>query len=492
MTRPTPSHHLSKSRFVTGRQCHKLLWWKVHEPQAKELEPDKVLQDRFDQGKQVGAMARERFPDGVLIDFHYKEVDAMIAATKTALDDDAPAIFEASFLADSVFVAVDVLQRDVDGFTLIEVKSSSSQKPEHIVDAAIQTHVLRQCGITVQRAEIMHLNKEFRFPDEGDLFGRTDVTTPVEQTLAEVPDEIERQLDVIAGPLPDVAIGAHCFEPRECPFINRCWPGSPRHISKLYNVGAKKTVQYMADGVHTIDDLPPEKKLPAAAKRQLRAMKDDRLIVEPELAEALEPFNVRLGYLDFETISRAVPVWPGMNPWQQAAAQYSYHEDQADGTISHAEWLAEGPEDARPALAEAMVKDGAGASRVVMYTSFERTRIRALQEAVPHLAEPLKDLESRLIDLHPLIRDYVYDPQFRGSFSLKAVLHPLVPHLTYDDLVIVDGMVASVEIARLLFLAGKIPPEQRAKTRKDLLDYCERDTEAMVELLKSLRKLAEQ
>ncbi len=78
----------------------------------------------------------------------------------------------------------------------------------------------------------------------------------------------------------------------------------------------------------------------------------------------------------------------------------------------------------------------AGASRVVMYTPFERTRIRDLQKAVPHLAEPLKDLESRLIDLHPVIRDYVYHPDFYGSFSLKDILHPLVPHITYDDLII--------------------------------------------------------
>ena len=84
----------------------------------------------------------------------------------------------------------------------------------------------------------------------------------------------------------------------------------------------------------------------------------------------------------------------------------------------------------------------------------------------------------------------MYDPDFHGSFSLKDILHPLVPHLTYDDLIIMDGMVASVKIARLLFVAGKIPPKQRDKTRQDLLDYCERDTEAMVELLKSLRELA--
>ncbi len=66
----------------------------------------------------------------------------------------------------------------------------------------------------------------------------------------------------------------------------------------------------------------------------------------------------------------------------------------------------------------------------------------------------------------------------------------MVPHLTYKDLIIVDGMVASVKIARLLFVAGKIPLEQRTQTRKDLLNYCERDTEAMVELLERLRKLA--
>jgi hypothetical protein len=67
-------------------------------------------------------------------------------------------------------------------------------------------------------------------------------------------------------------------------------------------------------------------------------------------------------------------------------------------------------------------------------------------------------------------------PDFLGSFSLKEVLPALVPELTYDDLVIVDGLVASVEIARLLFVAGKIPKEEHDRVRQDLLNYCERDT----------------
>ena len=57
---PMP-HRLSKSRYTAGVQCHKLLWWKVHEPNAVELQPDKVLQDRFDQGAHVGTLAQVGF-----------------------------------------------------------------------------------------------------------------------------------------------------------------------------------------------------------------------------------------------------------------------------------------------------------------------------------------------------------------------------------------------------------------------------------------------
>ena len=346
---------LSKSRFAAGVQCHKLLWWKAHEPGAVELQPDKVLQDRFDQGTQVGVLARERFPGGMLIDLPHNAVADRLERTRAALDAGFPVICEASFVADDTFVAVDVLERLDTGFRLIEVKSSSSQKEEHIPDAAVQTHVARQSGVDVRAVEIMHLNRDYRFPHQGDLFMRTDVTEPVEKVLPGVPAEIAAQLEVLRGPLPDVPIGLHCYEPRACPFLARCWPQTPDHIIKLYLVGPKKACDYMLTGVHPIADIPPKQKLPEPAKRQIRAMEEHRLIVEPRLARALEPFAGRLGFLDFETISRAVPVWPGMAPWEQAAAQFSYHEARGDGTYRHVGYLAEGPQDARPALARAML-----------------------------------------------------------------------------------------------------------------------------------------
>ena len=480
---------LSKSRFVAGTQCHKLLWWKVHEPAAVELQPDKVLQDRFDQGRQVEGIARERFAGGVLIDLPHDAVERRLRETRDALESGAPAIFEAGFLADDTFVAADVLQRDANGFRLIEVKSSSEVKGDHIPDAAVQVHVLRQSGVAVRHAEVMHLNKECHFSDLGDLFVREDVTERVEAVLPGVHAEIAAQIAMLEGPLPDVPIGAQCFEPRDCPFMARCWPDRPDHIMRLYNVGPKRGCDYMTLGIHSIPHIPPTQKLPPAARRQVRALEEQRLIVEPGLARALAPFSGKLGFLDFETIARAVPVWPGMAPWEQAAAQFSYHEARGDGTYSHIGYLAEGPHDARPGLARAMLEATAGAERIVMYTPFERTRIRSLQHAIPELAKDLKLLEAKLIDLHPVIRDHVYHPDFLGSFSLKYVLHPLVPELTYSDLVIVDGLVASVEIARLLFVAHKIPPAERDRVRQDLLNYCERDTWAMVKLLERLREL---
>src|SRR5256885_1285975 len=203
----TVPDRLSKSRFTSGLQCHKKLWWEVHEPDAIELQPDRVLQDLFDQGRQVGELARTRYPGGVLIDLPHDARAERVAATRRVLDAGAPAIFEATFIADDTFVAIDVLEKQGDGYHLTEVKSSSSQKDQHIPDVAIQARVAAACGVKITAAAVLHLNKQFRNPDTGDLFERTDVTAAVVAVLPSVPDEIDRQRGMLAGPLPDVTVG---------------------------------------------------------------------------------------------------------------------------------------------------------------------------------------------------------------------------------------------------------------------------------------------
>jgi predicted RecB family nuclease len=486
---------LTKSAFVTGYQCQKLLWWKNHEPDAAELKPDKVLLDRFDQGRHVTSLARDRFPGATLIPPGTQQ--NRIEGTRFALDFDTPVILEAAFAADGVFIAADILRKQGDGYKLTEVKSATRAKDEHIPDLAVQVHVARKNGVNVTQAEIMHLNGEFRHPDVGDLFSVTDKTAEVEAFLPQVPRLIQDFQRALSGSLPEMDIGLHCDEPWACPFQDRCWPDDPWHISMLYQNGPKKTDAYLKTGVRSIRDLPPDKKLPEIARRQIKSLESGRMIVEPTLRAALRAAlgDVRLGYLDFETINRAVPVWDGLGPWRAAVVQFSYHEqlearDQGSGAgdYRHVAYLAEGPHDPQAELAERMLEATAGVERIVMYSPYERTQINQLAERVPAFASDLKALAARLVDLAPLVREHVYHPGFNGSFSIKDVLNPLVPDLTYQDLVIVDGQVASVEIARLLFVVHLV--EEREQLRRDLLAYCERDTWAMVRLVHRLKELA--
>lgn len=459
-------HRLSKSRFTAGLQCLKQLWWRVREPNAPELKPDFLLQATFDRGHRVGEAARGYVPGGVLVNLPHNAADERVALTAEFLAQGASAVYEASFVADDTFVAVDVLERQGRGFSLVEVKSTTSVKDAHIPDAAIQAHVLRRAGLDVPKVEVMHLNRECRHPDLTNLFARTDVTERVEALLPEIPDQIAEQLAALEGPLPDVAIGDHCDSPYECPFKDRCWPVlAEHHLGTLYRWG-KRARELERQGYATIADLPDDLDLGEIPERQRKAVQAGRMIVEPWLGKALKIFDKQpLGFLDFETVGPAIPAWPGCRPYDAVPVQFSFYLDRGEGEPEHHEWLAEGPGDPRPALAERLVADCAGAEAIVAYNAgFERQCIRGLAEAVPALSEPLLALEVKLVDLLPVVRNHVYDPAFHGSFSLKSVLPALVPGLTYDGMAIANGDSASVYLERMLLGTGKGGAAARASS----------------------------
>ena len=54
---------LSKSRYLSGAQCHLRLWYETHRPDL-EMEPDDVLQAVFDTGHEVGRTACWLYPSG--------------------------------------------------------------------------------------------------------------------------------------------------------------------------------------------------------------------------------------------------------------------------------------------------------------------------------------------------------------------------------------------------------------------------------------------
>ena len=468
------SQHLSKSRYTSGLQCPKLLWWRVYEPDARELVADDATQALFTRGQRIGELARAYVPGGVLIDLPYFEFDLRVAATATALADGASAVYEACFFEDGVFVAVDILERRGDGFVLVEVKSTLGVKEKHLADVAIQMHVVRRAGLAVRSAEVMHLNRECTYPDLSNLFVREDVTERIGPALRSAPDVIASLAAALTGPLPQypsIALGA-------------------AGVSTLYRIQSKKVAKLVADGINTLHDLPLDFTASAPALRQIRSIRAGEVIVEEGLSEALAALEPPIAYLDFETISPAVPVWPGCHPCEQLPVQFSCHVIGPSG-LAHHEWLAEGPGDPREEFADALISACAGATTVVAFGApFERRCIESLADFLPHLRADLLALSGRIRDLLPIVRNHVYHPDFGGSFSLKDVLPALVPGLGYDDLEIQDGTTASTILQALLLDADALGPEERRAIRRALFAYCDRDTLAMVRLHERLDVLA--
>jgi predicted RecB family nuclease len=486
----SPERVLNKRQFLAGLQCHKQLWWRVHDSGAEELRPDSNSRALMEAGRQIGLLAREYVPGGQLIDFRYQGRASRMAGTAVAMGSEVPALYEGTFTGDGLVIYADILERGSDGWTLVEVKSSLEVRPGHITDAAIQAHVLRSSGIDIRRVEVMHLNRDCRHPDLSNLFRRQDVTEQVVELEASFGGIALAQLAMLQGPLPERATGDHCSSPNKCPFWARCWPELPaHHLSTLHGARKKKVQEWDAQGWQTISQLPEDVELKGISRRQVSAVRASRMVIENGLAKALEAFKPPLAFLDFEAVQPAIPRWPGCGPYTHIPVQLSCHT-LAAGRYGHLEWLADGPGDPRPEFARRLLAACGGSGSIIVYnSSYEAGCIRHLSAAVPELEHDLSNLRDRLVDLLPVLSAFVYDPAFGGSFSLKSVVPVMAPEVRYGGMAISEGRTASNELMRLLFDGG-LDPQERSILREQLLAYCKVDTWAMVRLFERLGQLA--
>lgn len=495
MSKPTLAHTLKKGTFLSGMHCARRMWWEIHDKGCAELEHGLATRILFDQGNEVGALAREQVPGGILIRRDNGHFVKSFAASRAAVDDPAVSvIYEAGFVAHDTMIFADILVRGEEGFTLIEVKQGTSVAEEHFADLAIQAVVMREAGVKIDRFELMHLNRECRFPDLGNLFVREDVTKQVTELIPRTETELDFLLPIARGKeLPAAELGAHCSRPRECAFVARCWPAvDADHIRYLYRLNREKALGYERDGLSRIQDLPDELQLGAIPARQRRCLREGELLVEKsELVEALHSIVPPVAHIDFETVMFAIPRWNGCRPYDNVPVQMSAHVVDAAGNARHHWWLAKDSSDPRVGIGPAIIAACEGARTVTAYNaSFEKRCILLVADACPEIAPRLREIAESIVDLLPIVRENLYHREFRGSFSLKRVLPALVPEMSYDDLVIGEGEMASAQLMTLLYKQSAMSVEERSKLEADLLAYCERDTLAMIELTRRLGELA--
>jgi hypothetical protein len=134
-------------------------------------------------------------------------------------------------------------------------------------------------------------------------------------------------------------------------------------------------------------------------------------------------------------------------------------------------------------FAESLIAAVEADGPIIVYGSFESTIIKGLIGFCPDLEQPLTEILDRLVNLLPWLQNHYYHPDMKGSWSIKAVLPTIAPHLDYTQLEDVqNGTLA--QLAYLDIINPSTEPDEREQKIRNLLNYCGLDTQAMVEVVR--------
>lgn len=86
---------ISKSKYLNALQCHKLLWYYYHKKDAFP-EGDDAQQAIFDQGHEIGQLAKQLFPHGIEVVGDASDFEKVLNDSAKLVHERKP-LFEAAF-----------------------------------------------------------------------------------------------------------------------------------------------------------------------------------------------------------------------------------------------------------------------------------------------------------------------------------------------------------------------------------------------------------
>ncbi|MGC9940817.1 MAG: DUF2779 domain-containing protein [Verrucomicrobiota bacterium] len=484
--------YISKSKFLQGLQCPKLIWSGYH---AKHLFPeaDDALQAVFDQGHDVGALAKRMFPSGIEIDTDPADFEGAIELTKKHLSARRP-IFEATVAADGGYARADILQPvGRNEWDIIEIKSTTGLKEVHIPDLTFQAWVFSKAGIKIRRCFLGHINNQFVRHGEIDpkeFFTLRDVTPEVSQMSGDIEGLVRQmQKTIRAEKCPDIQIGKQCDSPYTCPLHEHCWSFlPPQNVLELRDDKKGRGWDLLKQGVLRIAEIPDGYSLSEKQKIQRASAISGKPHSKPiQIQTFLNGLIYPLHFLDFETFNMAIPIFDGTRPYEQIPFQFSLHiRHQPGEKLEHRRFLGRGRNDPRPdfmrELKSAIEPSG---SIVVFNAAFEKSRMEECAVLLPEYEPWVSSVNQRVVDLlNPFKAFHFYHPAQCGSASMKLVL-PALTGKDYTSLEIQEGGAASREFVRVTFT--DVSEAERKRVRGALELYCGRDTEGMAWILDALR-----
>lgn len=488
--------YLSKSDFLKYQCCPSYLWLWKHKPELVPTDEEEAINRRLEQGNEVEAKALELFPEATLITSRGSKAKE---DTDVLVSENAKTLFQATVITESGLLAMaDVLKKNADNtWTLYEVKSTNSIKPEHIYDVTFQRIAFEEAGYEISNVQVIHLNKEYvrrGSINTKELLTFTDVSDKVEKIHPIIKQQIEDALELVNRI--DEPSSCSCrlkTRSGHCPTFHYFNPDIPEYsVFNISRIGGKKLGLLVDGEIYDVKDVPADLELTITQKNQVQVAKTKEPIVDKEsIKELCSEVEFPLYFLDYETVSTAIPLYSGCSPFQQLPFQYSLHVKQnEDSELEHFEYLATDNENApmEELLKSLSQNIGKTGSVIVWHKSFETGRNTEMAKAYPEYADFLASVNNRVFDLMDVFskQHYVHHA-FKGSSSIKYVLPVLVPEFSYKELDIQNGLSASIRWYEAV--TGSVSNEEAQKIYDSLITYCCLDTLAMVKIYDYLMEL---
>lgn len=494
---------LTKTDYLIYKDCAKNAWLKGHKPEVYYAKPLSAFdQGIIETGNEVDELARELFPDGVLIEDRHDSI-----GTEELVNTRTPVIYQPVFETDLYKVVCDILvwNESTEVYDLYEVKASNSGENKkakdelYSYDIAFQYLVMKELGIPLGRLYLIRFNNEYVRGGELDLealFLKEDFTENVMKVAPIVEGEMKIAQEFLSKEEEPFG-NCKCItrgRSSHCTTFSYSNPQVPDYsVHDISRIGMSKTKlgELIDSNIFLIDDVPEDFPLSEKQKNQVTATQLDKVIIaKDEIKEFLNEIAFPISFLDYETFAAGIPRFTGFSPYNQITFQFSLHVLDEKGTEPrHKEFIFtenRNPDEEFIQSMKAHIPDKG--SIITWNKGFEMGRNKDLAERNPDHRAFLEGVNSRIIDLMDIFSNQYYiHPKFKGKTSIKYILPVLAPELSYKALDIKEGATASNTWNEIV--KGEYSPEEAKEKIQHLLTYCKLDTYAMYAIWKHLDEL---
>ena len=472
---------------MKAEQCLKHFYlYKSHYYLRDSLSKEKQL--IFKRGTDVGIFAQQLFPGGIDVTANEKRDQQLFAEkTKHLIANGTKTIYEATFIYDDLLVMVDILHKQNDKWIAYEVKSSLKITETYVKDACFQYYVIKNCLPDLVDFNLLTMNPKYILEGELEIQKLFKTTSIMKDALKNAEYFAHKtqvaKLTLEQNKIPDIKIGAHCFQPYECDFLGTCWKNinEPNSVLTIGKLTKQAMFELYDKNIKHIDEIDINTIEHKEIKIQVKAaIEQKEQIYREEVKSFISNIKQPVCSLDIEVWMPAIPFYNGTKPFQQIPFLFSmiYEENNDIKQYSYFKTI---EEDLRREFLEIILSSTKNFQSILMFDkSLEETVLNQLAELFPEYRNDISELKSKIVDLaEPIRRGNYYHPDMKGNFTLKSIAPLVNQEAGFHNLDIQSGISAMYIYESLL----EKNPIEGEHIKQQLIEYCEMDALITYQLL---------